>query len=111
MQKITRSKSDRSRKRLYVLIRQDLESSYQAVQAGHAVAEWMLHCPTQAKEWNNGTLIYVRVKNKESLLQWSDKLAIKGYEHTMFHEPDIGNQATALACYCDGEVFKRLRLI
>jgi hypothetical protein len=29
-------------KKLYVLIRKDLDPSYQAVQAGHAVAEWLL---------------------------------------------------------------------
>lgn len=29
-------------KKLYVLIRRDLDFSYQAVQAGHGVAEWAL---------------------------------------------------------------------
>jgi len=34
-------------KKLYVLIRSDLPSkSYQAVQGGHALAEWMLRNPT-----------------------------------------------------------------
>jgi len=29
-------------KKLYILIRKDLSNSYRTVQAGHAVAEWML---------------------------------------------------------------------
>lgn len=29
-------------KKLYVLIRKDLSFSYRSVQAGHAVAEWLL---------------------------------------------------------------------
>ena len=33
-------------RRLYVIARRDLSPSYAAVQAGHAVAEWMLRTPT-----------------------------------------------------------------
>lgn len=32
--------------KLYVLIRRDLGGSYGAVQAGHAVAEWLLKAKT-----------------------------------------------------------------
>ena len=43
--------------RLYILTRQDLSLAYSAVQAGHAVAAWLLNNPTQT--WNNQTLVYL----------------------------------------------------
>ena len=32
-------------KRLYVIVREDISTSQQAVQAGHAVVQWMLEDP------------------------------------------------------------------
>jgi hypothetical protein len=32
--------------KLYIIIRKDLSASQRAVQAGHAVAEWILENPT-----------------------------------------------------------------
>lgn len=47
-------------KKLYVISRGDLPLAYQAVQAGHAVAQWMLDSGG-ANEWNNQTLVYLHV--------------------------------------------------
>jgi peptidyl-tRNA hydrolase len=44
-------------KKLYVLIRKDMSKSQQAVQAGHAVAEYLLKRPNT--KWDNGTLVYL----------------------------------------------------
>jgi hypothetical protein len=49
-------------KRLYVIVRKDLSESYRSVQAGHAVAEWVLHDRT----WQNETLIYLGVKTRKN---------------------------------------------
>ena len=96
-------------KKLYVLLRNDLGLAYGAVQAGHAVAEWMLQYG-QGLEWKNGTLVYVSVANEEELIHWTQKLRMKGLEWAEFREPDIGNQLTAIACLTDNGVFSKLRL-
>ena len=93
--------------RLYVLVRKDLPESYRAVQAGHAVAEWLLHNQT----WQNETLIYLGVKNEDSLKRWANKLTFKDMEYVAFREPDIGNQITAIASLGNGKIFKNLELL
>lgn len=84
-------------KRMYVITRRDLMRNYQAVQAGHALAEFMLQYPTHALDWNNHTLIYLTVHNEQELRELWEKFAAKGHPASGFFEPDIGNQLTAVA--------------
>jgi len=93
--------------RLYVLVRKDLSESYQAVQAGHAVAEWLLRDRT----WKNETLVYLGVDKEQDLVDWKDKLNYKNIKYAEFREPDIGNELTAIAALADGKIFKKLKLI
>jgi len=92
--------------RLYVLVRKDLSESQQAVQAGHAVAEFLLNNPKT--DWRNGTLIYLGVSGESDLWKWKDRLGDGCIE---FREPDIGNQITALAVAGDKAKFRRLELL
>ena len=97
-------------KKLYVLCRKDLKPAYRAVQAGHAVAEYLLR-HGQGGEWQNGHLIYLEARDEEDLEFWGMKLSRKGLEWTGFREPDLGNQLTAIACLSDGKPFKKLKLL
>jgi len=89
-------------------VRKDLGSSYAGVQAGHAVAQHMLEFPDL---WRNQTLVYLYVNDEATLLAWRDKLIIRGVPYAIFREPDIMNQATALAVLNDGSLFKKLKLL
>lgn len=96
--------------KLYVLVRKDLPKSYQAVQAGHAVAQWLIDNPDQ--EWNNHTLIYLGVNNEAELQEWYlDLLDFSDLDPVPFYEPDIGNQLTAIAVYADDKEFSNLPLL
>ena len=55
--------------KLYILVRKDMSPEQQAVQAGHAVAQFVKSHP--ASGWTNGTLIYLHVKNSDSFVKWS----------------------------------------
>ena len=90
-------------KKLFILVREDLSKSQQAVQAGHAVAEYLLRGP--ATFWSNGTLVYLGVKNEQELLYWGNKLN----NFVGFREPDRGNELTAVAT--EENKFNGMRLL
>lgn len=104
--------------KLYCLVRSDLSRSQQAVQAGHAVAEW---CKNEHERywwdgtehrheewrWHNGTLVYLRVVGEDELRHWFERCE----EPVAFYEPDIGNQMTAFCTLTPAEGFDLLKLL
>ena len=94
--------------RLYVLTRKDLPGSHAAVQAGHAVAEWLLH---DSASWKNEYLIYLGVRNQDDLEHWGDKLTRKNIKWVGFREPDRDYELTAIATTCNKKIFSNLTLL
>lgn len=94
-------------KRLYVLTRKDLSKSQQAVQAGHAVAEYLLKYPST--KWDNGTLIYLGVQDENELIDWYKNIPSK--RKVYFKEPDRNNEMTAIAIVDSGYNFRELSLL
>ena len=91
-------------RRLYVLIDKSLDPVYGCVQGGHAVAAYLLEHPYG---WKNQYLIYLYA----DLKKWVGKLNYFGLDYSIFKEPDLANQITAVAVESDGKLFKNLQLV
>jgi hypothetical protein len=96
-------------KKLYVVVRKDLNKSQQAVQAGHALAEHVLL--NKHGCWDNGTLVYLGARNEDELKSLTKKLEFDRICHTTFCEPDIGNELTAVASLGNNKHFKTMNLL
>ncbi len=96
-------------KKLYVIVRKDLSISQMAVQAGHALAAYLLH--SHFSRWQNETLIYLGVKNLSQLEKLKYKLDIEDVGYVEFREPDLNNEVTAIATDIHCKIFERMHLI
>jgi hypothetical protein len=97
----------RSDNRLYVLVSDKLAPMYGAVQGGHAIAQWMLE-HSDNLYWKNETVVYLScdIEKMEYLLNSED--------YSIFKEPDIGNEVTAIAVVGNERnerLFRRLKLL
>ena len=74
--------------KLYVLIRDDMSEAQQAIQAGHALAQFGLEHPKEFNAWqvDNNTLIYLSTSN---IHWWKQVLEDGDFKHSMFHDPDL----------------------
>lgn len=74
----------------------------------HAAAEFASWYPDY--NYAHQTMVVLEVKSEWKMEEWRKKLIDQDKRFKVFHEPDIGNELTAIACLDDGEIFKRLRL-
>jgi hypothetical protein len=95
--------------KLYVIVRKDLNDSQRAVQAGHAVAEFLLRGPFT--KWKNGTLVYLGVDDLFQLEKLKYQLRLNDISFVEFKEPDIGNETTAIATDNETKYIKKLNLL
>lgn len=95
-----------------MLVNQSLPKNYQAVQAGHAVAEYLISFPSS---WRNETLIYLRAKDEQDMNRWLGILVdLPNTEVCPFFEPDLNDELTAMAFISNpitDELMKNERLI
>ena len=97
-------------KKMFILVRSDLGSPYKYVQGGHALAQYALQHTQRFNEWHNETIVFLDVKDENALLKWNDKLFYSDKVISIFKEPDIDYQMTAISCYDDGKIFKNLQV-
>ncbi len=97
-------------KKMYVLVRKDLDKVYGGVQAGHALTAYSLKGDQGLfYEWGNSDLIYLGIPNENVLKLWTQKLTVMNKTWTGFREPDLQNQLTAVACISTEEPFRKLQ--
>jgi len=72
---------------------------YQGVQSIHAAIQFAMEHPDINKEWfeKSNYLGFLSVANESELNKVIDKAICKGIQYSIFREPDIGNEITAIA--------------
>jgi hypothetical protein len=80
------------------------------VQGAHALSQYSLDYSDKFKEWNNQYLIFLSVYNLIALREKYAYLIEKGIGVSVFKEPDLEGQMTAIAFYDYGNHVKDLPL-
>lgn len=96
-------------KKLFVIVRKDLTPSQAAVQAGHAVASYLLH--SRCLRWQNEILIYLGVKNLRKLEHLRFNFKKNNISYVEFREPDMNNEITAIVTDEKNKFVERLNLL
>ena len=95
--------------KLFVIVRNDLSRSQKTVQTLHAGAEYILNNPQTP--WDNGTVVCLKVDNEDQLKEEIKRLDKMEIKHSIFKEPDIGNEITSLAIVSKDSIFSHLKLL
>jgi peptidyl-tRNA hydrolase len=90
-------------------VRSDLAAGLQIAQAVHAAFQFAQDHPEHVGRWMRDSkfLVVVSVDDLARLTTLTAKAALRGISHSLWIEPDLGNQATALALE-PGEASRRL---
>ena len=82
-----------------MVVRGDLQPSYQAVQAAHAGIQFQHEYPEIAREWHDKAkyLVHLYARDEQHLKDLIFKAECRNIKHSIFREPDIGNEITAVA--------------
>ncbi len=85
--------------KLYLITRRDISPGYQAVQSCHAMRQFTEEHPEIDKEWflRSNYLCLLSVKNEDELYDLVGRAKDQGIKVSIFREPDIGNEITAIA--------------
>ena len=102
--------------KIRIITRDDISIGYQAVQAIHAAIEFCFEHSELACAWHETSnhIALLVVSNEEKLIKLAEKAKKNGVRVSLFAEPDIGNQITAIAmepCPEAKKICKKLRLM
>ena len=85
--------------KLRVITRRDLPLGVASVQACHAAIDFQHEYQREASEWHKSSnyLAILTVKDEQELIDILVKVSLRGIKYTIFREPDLNNQITAVA--------------
>jgi hypothetical protein len=85
--------------KLFLITRKDLPPGQQAVQATHAMSEFMAEFPDTYRRWyeTSNTLALLATSDEMSLSCLIEDAQRRGFRCSLFREPDRGNEITAIA--------------
>jgi peptidyl-tRNA hydrolase len=85
--------------KLFLVTRLDLPLGQQAVQACHAMTEFLVEHKERAIQWHStsNTLALLVVPDENNLLRLAVKASRRGVRFSLFREPDRANELTAIA--------------
>lgn len=85
--------------KLYVISRRDLPPGVQAAQSVHAITEFSFEYPEIFREWyeNSNYICILASTDENELIKLSERLKKKEVKHSIFREPDLNNELTAIA--------------
>lgn len=100
------------KERIYTITRKDISISQKAVQSMHAGMQYMIdHNPHLDFKWNNGSIICLELGTEKALRRWMRKLESQDIKFSIFREPDMNNEITAIAALHHGDIFHGIPLI
>src|SRR5574343_1751800 len=97
-------------KKMYIFVRLDLDNVYRMVQRTHALAQFALDFPEEFRQWNNSTIVFVKIKSEYKMMDVIFHVDRNKLPFATFNEPDIGLELTSVACYCDEDYMKSYQL-
>ena len=83
--------------KMYVIVRNDLSVAYRCVQGAHALSQYAIELNQSFSFWDNQYLIFLSTPNLITIKEFEKILKKRNVVYSLFKEPDLGNQLTAIA--------------
>jgi peptidyl-tRNA hydrolase len=85
--------------KLYVIVRRDMDPGYMVAQSCHAIAAFGEEHSEINREWmrTSNYIAVLECENENALLNLINKADKFGVKFSMFLEPDLNNELTAVA--------------
>jgi peptidyl-tRNA hydrolase len=94
---------------LYIIVRKDISAGLQLSQACHSAFHFSQQHPEITSQWmtESDYICILNIDSEEELIKIIQKASQEDIKHSIFKEPDINNEVTAIAL-APGQKSKKL---